>query len=112
MSAGIEIPGVLNLRDIGGLPAGDGVTRAGVLFRSGNLATLEDPAHLSALGVQRIVDLRDDEEVIRDRSNAGDIEITRVPLFLGSTASFFDDGLTLAQMYRAMVDGRPPPSRI
>ena len=37
-----SVSGALNFRDVGGLPAGSGVTRSGVLFRSGNLARLDD----------------------------------------------------------------------
>ncbi len=59
------VPGALNFRDVGGLPAGSGATRPRVLFRSGNLARLtgEGCRALADLGVRRIVDLRADDEV-------------------------------------------------
>lgn len=110
MSGGAEapVPGALNFRDTGGLPAGGGVTRAGVLFRSGGLSRLGDVdrAALRRLGIRRIVDLREDDEVAFEPSLLGDLEVetTRAPLFLGSTASFFTDDVPLAQMYRALVD--------
>ena len=52
-----DVPGALNFRDVGGLPAGAARTRAGVLFRSGNLARLDDDgrAVLARLGIRRIV---------------------------------------------------------
>ena len=36
------VPGALNFRDVGGLRAGDGTTRSGILYRSGQLARLDD----------------------------------------------------------------------
>ncbi|MBN9213934.1 MAG: protein tyrosine phosphatase [Microbacterium sp. SCN 70-200] len=102
------VPGAMNFRDIGGLPAGDRVTRSGVLFRSGNLARLGDEgrAGLRELGIRRIVDLRDDDEVVREPSliEGLDIEVRRAPLFLGSVASFFTEDISLEAMYRALVD--------
>ena len=58
-----EVPGAVNLRDVGGLPAGAAVTRHGVLFRSGNLAQLDasGTSALGGLGLRRIIDLRADE---------------------------------------------------
>ncbi|MGB4777283.1 tyrosine-protein phosphatase [Microbacterium sp.] len=108
------VPGAPNFRDVGGLaarsargPAG-ARTRSGVLFRSGNLAHLGDAGRveLRRLGIRRIVDLRDDDEFVREPSLiAGlDIETVRVPLFLGSTASFFVEDVSLPEMYRALVD--------
>lgn len=105
---GSLIPGAVNFRDTGGLPAGDSVTRSGVLYRSGNLAHLEAEGidALRALGVRRIIDLRADEEVRYAPSHVEglDVETVRVPLFLGSVASFFERDTSLAEMYRALVD--------
>ncbi|HWI31265.1 MAG TPA: tyrosine-protein phosphatase [Microbacterium sp.] len=105
---GSLIPGAVNFRDTGGLPAGDSVTRSGVLYRSGNLAHLEAEgiAALRALGVRRIIDLRADDEVryAPSRIEGLDVETMRVPLFLGSVTSFFERDTSLTEMYRAMVD--------
>ncbi|WP_442575136.1 tyrosine-protein phosphatase [Microbacterium sp. F51-2R] len=102
------VPGAVNLRDVGGLPAGRGRTRSGVLYRSGNLAQLEQPGveALAGLRLRRIIDLRDDEEVAHAPSRLGTLEITmqRAPLFLGSVASFFQDDIPLDEMYRRIVD--------
>lgn len=104
----MTVPGTLNFRDIGGLPAGGFVTREGVLFRSGNLAQLKDDGRgaLGALGLRRIVDLREDDELVRDPSliEGLDIDTVRAPLFLGSTASFFTHDVSLADMYRGLID--------
>lgn len=104
----MTVPGTVNFRDVGGLPAGAFVTRDGVLFRSGNLAQLSDDGRgaLSALGLRRIVDLREDDELRRDPSliDGLGIDTVRAPLFLGSTASFFAHDVSLAEMYRGLVD--------
>lgn len=58
----IDLDGVVNMRDLGGLPTSDGGrTRAGRLIRSDNLQdlTAEDVRHLvDVLGVSDVVDLR------------------------------------------------------
>ena len=109
MTARADAPdGVINFRDTGGLPAADGVTRTGVLYRSANLArlTTEGRAALGALGVRRIVDLRSDDEVAWEPSlvEGLELDVVRVPLFLGSVASFFDRDVTLAELYRSLID--------
>ena len=102
------ISGAVNLRDVGGLPAGAAVTRHGVLFRSGNLARLDDTGAraLAGLRLRRIIDLRADEEVVREPSRLDGVDAVtqRVPLFLGSVESFFRDDLSLDDMYRHLVD--------
>jgi protein-tyrosine phosphatase len=103
-----EIPGAVNLRDVGGLPAGGSVTRHGVLFRSGNLAQLDarGTAALGGLGLRRIIDLRADNEVAYAPSRIDGLDVTtqRIPLFLGSVESFFADDLSLDEMYRRLVE--------
>ncbi|TDN88487.1 tyrosine-protein phosphatase [Microbacterium sp. BK668] len=103
-----QVPGAVNLRDVGGLPAGAGRTRSGILYRSGNLAQLEDPGveALRGLRLRRIIDLRDDEEVTAAPSRLGDLAIPtqRAPLFLGSVASFFHDDIPLDEMYQRIVE--------
>jgi protein tyrosine/serine phosphatase len=63
----IELEGVVNARDVGGLPTTDGRrTRSGVLIRTANLISMTeaDVARLvDELGVRRVVDLRTDVEV-------------------------------------------------
>lgn len=102
------VPGAVNFRDVGGLPAGARRTRAGVLYRSGNLAQLDDEgtAALGALGIRRIIDLRADDEVAHAPSRVEGLPVAtqRVPLFLGSVASFFADDIPLDEMYRRLVE--------
>lgn len=103
----LDVPGAVNFRDVGGLAAAGGVTRSGVLFRSGHLARLGDDgrAALGALGLRRIVDLREDDELAREPSlvEGLGIQTVRAPLFLGSTASFFSRDVSLSEMYRSLV---------
>ena len=76
-----DVPGAVNLRDVGGLRAGDGVTRSGVLFRSGNLARIDGAGvtAFGALGIRRIIDLRDDDEVAQAPDADEHVEVARGP---------------------------------
>jgi len=102
------LAGALNFRDIGGLPAATGITRSGVLYRSGTLARLDIAAvhAIRGLGLRRVIDLRDDEEVQRERTRLDPpvTDTVRVPLFLGSVASFFENDLSLDELYAHIVD--------
>lgn len=102
------VSGAVNLRDVGGLPAGRALTRHGVLYRSGNLAQLDDAGTraLAGLRLRRIIDLRADDEVSREPSRIAGLEVVtqRVPLFLGSVESFFKDDISLDEMYRRLVE--------
>jgi protein-tyrosine phosphatase len=98
----------MNFRDVGGLPAGDGVTRSGMLYRSGNLAAVDDGGFeaLRALGLRRIIDLRDDEEVTWSPSRVDGLDVVtqRVPLFLGSVRSFFENDISLTGLYSSLIE--------
>lgn len=102
------VSGAMNFRDVGGLTADGGRTRSGILFRSGNLAHLDDDgrAAMAGLGIRRIIDLRDDDEVRYAPSliDGLGIEVQRVPLFLGSVASFFERDVSLHELYRALLE--------
>jgi protein-tyrosine phosphatase len=102
------VPGAMNLRDVGGLPAATGRTRSGVLYRSGNLAQLDDRGieALGRLGLRRVIDLRADDEVEHapSRIEGLDLMTQRAPLVLGSVASFFEDDIPLDEMYRRIVE--------
>jgi protein-tyrosine phosphatase len=104
----LVVSGAENFRDTGGLPAAGGVSRHGVLYRSGHLAALDDAGRraLGDLGVRRIIDLRSDEEVSHSPSRVDglSVEVQRVPLYLGSVQSLFEEDLSLAEMYRRLVE--------
>ncbi|UJP11403.1 tyrosine-protein phosphatase [Microbacterium sp. KUDC0406] len=105
----LQIPGVANIRDVGGIAAGASRVRDGVLFRSGNLAHLTPEGDgLLRERVRRVIDLRDDAEVLAEPSMLLDVPTTRVPLFIGSVASFFTEDVSLAGMYRHLVDDAAP----
>lgn len=75
----LDLDGVFNFRDLGGLPTRDGhVTRRGVMFRSDALHHLEPDAveHLLELGVSTIVDLRSSVEL--ERTGRGPLESTPI----------------------------------
>jgi len=102
------VPGAVNFRDIGGLHAGAAVTRAGVLYRSGDLSRIDGAGveALRRLGIRRVIDLRADDEVARNPTGLGALAATtqRIPLFFGSVTSFFANDVSLAEMYRYIVD--------
>ena len=70
----VELQGVDNVRDVGGLPLRDGgATRSGVLLRSGSLhhVTPEDVQHLvDEFGLTLVLDLRTPTEIDRDGPTA------------------------------------------
>lgn len=106
----IQIPGVTNLRDVGGIPIGSSRVRAGRLLRSGQLAQLTPEGDtLLRARVRRVVDLRDDAEVHAEPSALTEVPTTRIPLFLGSVQSFFSQNMDLAAMYRHIVDDASSP---
>ncbi|MDQ1073910.1 MULTISPECIES: tyrosine-protein phosphatase [Microbacterium] len=102
------VSGAANFRDVGGLPAGDRRTRAGVLFRSGNLVAVDDDGidTLRALGIRRVIDLRDETELAHAPSRFDDlpVEVQHEPLFLGSVDSFFARDVTLDELYAELVE--------
>lgn len=101
----IDIEGAWNVRDVGGIAASDGRIRSGVLLRSGNLAAVTEAGAETLRGhVRRIVDLRGDEELLRNPTAVTGVPITRLPLFFGSVSSFFDRDSSLDDLYRHMLE--------
>lgn len=71
----IEIDGLANVRDLGGLPRPDGsLTAAGVFYRSDNVdqITSHGWSQLRDVGIRTIVDLRQPAERARDTSRRPD----------------------------------------
>ncbi len=101
----LEIGGVFNARDVGGMPVAGGRIRDGVLLRSGSLvaATAAGVAEIEHR-VGHIIDLRDGQEVAEAPSAVRSVTTTSLPLFLGSMASFFDDDMGLEEMYRHLLE--------
>ncbi len=62
----LDVDGVLNFRDLGGLPTEDGrQTKYGSIYRSGKLdkITKDGLSDLKMLGIQHVLDLRTPEEI-------------------------------------------------
>ncbi|WP_353810276.1 tyrosine-protein phosphatase [Agromyces sp. SYSU T00194] len=106
-STRLDIPGTVNFREVGPLPAATGTVREGVLFRSDALHALGDPGRqaLRDLGVGIVIDLRDEYEVANrpDDLDGLDVELLRLPVFEGSGASAGQPGITLDALYARIV---------
>jgi protein-tyrosine phosphatase len=101
----IELPGVLNLRDVGGYPVeGGGTVRWRTLFRSDALHRLDaaGAAALAGLGIRTVVDLRTQAEAdIAPGPVAG--RVTHLPLIEDLQALPAPE---LAGIYRYVIDER------
>lgn len=101
----LDIEGVSNVRDVGGIPVASGRIRSGILLRSGQLsgATTAGVTALRAR-VQHIVDLRDGEEVAAEPTEIDGMRTTHLPLFLGSVRSFFETDTSLDELYLHLLE--------
>lgn len=101
----LDVGGVNNVRDVGGIPTASGRIRSGVLLRSGQLsgATTAGAAELRQR-VRHIVDLRDGEEVAAEPSEIDGPDTTHLPLFLGSVRSFFESDTSLDDLYLHLLE--------
>ena len=102
----LAVSGSINLREVAGLPTDSGVIRSGVLYRSGTLSGLDEAGvrALGDLGIRRVIDLREEEEVAREPGRLPEgVLLQHTPVFLGSTASFFTNDVTLDDLYRDMI---------
>ncbi|MFJ6531799.1 tyrosine-protein phosphatase [Microbacterium sp. NPDC091662] len=101
----LDIEGVSNFRDVGGIPAEGGRIRAGVLLRSGQLSGVTTSGAAAVRSsVQHIVDLRDGEEVAAEPTEIEGPETTHLPLFLGSVRSFFEADTSLDDLYLHLLE--------
>jgi protein-tyrosine phosphatase len=102
----LEIPGLYNARDLGGLPADGGTTPRGVFLRSEHLDALDDAgwAVLHDAGVRTVIDLRPESEVSRDQTPRP-AWLTTVRIDLDNTADtafwadYWDNGLMGTPLY-------------
>ena len=102
----LTVPGITNLRDVGGIPVGTSRVREGMLFRSGNLAHVGPEAQdFLTTRVARVVDLRDDSEVSAAPSALPGLRTAPIPPFAGSVASFLLGDVSLTGLYRHIVEG-------
>lgn len=106
LSRTLTVDGIFNLRDLGGLRAGDRHIRPGRLLRSDGLHRLTDAGReqLDALGVATALDLRDDAERGHQPSLVSPaVEIVPTPIFQ-SSAQAVRDGVSLEGFYRDLID--------
>lgn len=109
----LPIEGTYNLREVSGYEMEGGAPiRAGRLFRSDHLAALSEAGReaLGGLSIGCVVDLRMQEEAERlpGRLEGLGVEVMLHPLFNGAQLIAFSEGLTLASLYVAMLDGVGP----
>jgi len=82
----IPMENTSNFRDLGGIPTEDGrVLKWGKIFRSGKLSKLSkrDLDYFNTLGINTVVDFRDDVEVEKDKTltpNNREVKIIRTPI--------------------------------
>ena len=75
----LTVDGLVNARDLGGLPlTGGGTTPHGVFFRAENIDAVTDRGwdELHSLGIRTVVDLRQEAERARDRRRRPDWLVT------------------------------------
>lgn len=101
----LDIDGVNNFRDVGGIPAEGGRIRSGMLLRSGQLAAATTAGvNEVRRRVSHIVDLRDGEEVAAEPTEIEGPDTTHLPLFLGSVRSFFESDTSLEDLYLHLLE--------
>lgn len=101
----LDIDGVNNVRDVGGIPAEGGRIRTGVLLRSGQLSGATTTGVNALRGsIRHIVDLRDGEEVAAEPTEIEGPDTTHLPLFLGSVRSFFETDTSLDDLYLHLLE--------
>lgn len=101
----LDVDGVTNFRDVGGMPAQGGRIRSGVLLRSGQLSGASTSgAETVRRAVAHIVDLRDGEEVAAEPTEIPGPDTTHLPLFLGSVRSFFESDTSLEDLYLHLLE--------
>ncbi len=108
----IELEGVVNLRDVGGYPAGEGRrTRYGRLLRSASVHGLSEAGkqQLIERGLRHVIDLRHDHETQQSPNTFADSEAVRyvnVSLFAGLAPDRVPIGVipTLTEMYIEILD--------
>ncbi|WP_254359759.1 tyrosine-protein phosphatase [Microbacterium hominis] len=102
------LDGTFNFRDVGGLPAGEGRVRRGVLYRSDALGGLTAAGleMFARTPIGTVVDLRTQEEVDQrpDRlPGSREIELVHLPLLEGMARDAATRVPTLPGLYRQMA---------
>ncbi len=101
----LDWPGLVNARDLGGLPVEGGRIREGALIRSESLTRLTDPGVLRAAGVSLVVDLRRPGESPEPHPFADDDIYVNLPVEDPADLKNLDS--TMGALYLEMLDARP-----
>jgi hypothetical protein len=99
--------GCINVRDLGGLAmAGGRKTRFGVVVRADSIRGLTDDGWraLADYGVERAIDLRADDEVAEDPSDAVPIPVLRVPITPWELAALREGWPSMREGYLALIE--------
>ena len=83
--------GCLNVRELGGLPTGDGgKTRLGAVVRADSVRQLSDNGWRALVdhGIRTVIDLRGDEERAEDPPTELPVEVVHVPFFEANDAEW------------------------
>jgi len=108
----LPLTGVLNARDLGGLPLRTGGhTHPGLLIRADAPLQLtpEDHSNLSALGLSTVIDLREPNERVRDPSviqNGNGLAVHEIAVWQMMSDAGFEpaDPFDLSAFYRGLLD--------
>ncbi|GII99698.1 protein-tyrosine phosphatase [Sediminihabitans luteus] len=109
MTGTFLLDGLANLRDVGGIPAGDRTIRPGVLYRADSLAALTPAgrAQLAASSIGAVVDMRSSTEVLASPGWAPDAPHPRLhpmPMLEGAVQQLATMP-TLEGVYRDLLQG-------
>jgi protein-tyrosine phosphatase len=99
--------GCLNVRELGGLPTGDGgETRLGAVVRADSVRQLSDEGWeaLVAHGIRTVVDLRGHDERADDPPAELPVEVVHVPFFEATDAEWHEIAAELEAAARAAPD--------
>jgi protein-tyrosine phosphatase len=104
----IALNGAFNMREVGGYTAGSGQTRWGKLYRSDSLHQLDaaDREQLRALGIELVLDLRDDAERRLSPSllDGLDLEHVHNPVLSSPASTFIAADASLNEFYDDIID--------
>jgi protein tyrosine/serine phosphatase len=103
----LDWPGLVNVRDLGGLPVDGGTVRDGALIRSESLTRLDAAARhvLREAGVSRIVDLRRPNESPEVHPFADEASYVNLPV--EDPADDKGAAETMGDVYVELLDARP-----
>ncbi|MFF5794728.1 tyrosine-protein phosphatase [Paeniglutamicibacter sp. NPDC012692] len=109
-TAAIALDGLLNFRDLGGLPTKRGTIRPGVIYRSESLSDLTDQGwhDLARSGISTVIDLRSAAESARAPGlDAGSVSprLLAIPMLDGAIPTSFADMRPLSELYDSLVRG-------